>query len=87
MVDRYAVSVVKDRTVVGHLPRKISRVCSLFLRCGVITCEITGRKCYSKDLVQGGLEVPCILILKSDNKQELEKSKKIIKCEGKLLYL
>lgn len=30
-IDRYAVMVVKDGTTVGHLPKKISRTCSLFL--------------------------------------------------------
>ena len=30
--DKYAVAVKKDGTIVGHLPRKVSRVCSLFLR-------------------------------------------------------
>ena len=29
--DRYAVSVQKDGQIVGHLPRKISRLCSLFI--------------------------------------------------------
>ena len=27
--DMYAVAVIKDCTIVGHLPRKISRICSL----------------------------------------------------------
>ena len=33
MIDSYAVSVVKDDIIVGHLPRlgAISRICSLFL--------------------------------------------------------
>ena len=30
--DRYAVAVKKEGTIMGHLPRKVSRVCSLFLR-------------------------------------------------------
>ena len=30
--NRYAVTVLKDGNVIGHLPRKVSRVCSLFLR-------------------------------------------------------
>ena len=30
--DRYAVAVTKDGTVIGHLLRKVSRNCSLFLR-------------------------------------------------------
>ena len=29
--DRYAVAVIKNEEIVGHLPRNISRVCSLFL--------------------------------------------------------
>ena len=42
--DKYAVSVVKNEIVVGHLPRKISRSCSLFLHFGGgIMCVITGR--------------------------------------------
>ena len=32
--DRYAVVVIKDDIVIGHLPRNISRVCSLFLHRG-----------------------------------------------------
>ena len=27
--DMYAVAVIKDSTIVGHLPRKISRICTL----------------------------------------------------------
>ena len=41
VLDRYAVSVLKDGDIVGHLPRKISKVCSLFLRRGdSISCEM-----------------------------------------------
>ena len=29
--DRYAVSILRGSDIVGHLPQKISRVCSLFL--------------------------------------------------------
>ena len=32
--DQYAISVMKDEITVGHLPRKLSRMCSLFLRRG-----------------------------------------------------
>ena len=61
--DPFAVMVVKSRTTVGHLPRKISCTCSMFLRKGgLISCEVTGKRQYSRDLVQGGLEVPCTLI-------------------------
>ena len=46
--DRYAVAVKMEGTVVGHLPRKISRLCSLFLRRGgAILCTVTGGRRYS----------------------------------------
>ena len=78
-IDRYAVSVFKNGTVVGHLPKRISRVCSSFIHHGgEIMCEVTGRRRYSRDLVQGGLELPCTLIMKS-NKKELDKVKQLLK--------
>ena len=56
--DHYAVAVIKDDVVVGHLPRKISRVSSLFIRRGgTIRCRVLGRRRYSSDLPQGGLEI------------------------------
>ena len=84
--DRYAVAVAYkchmdddndtlDDTTVGHLPRKISGVFSLFLRRGIsIKCEITGHIRYSSDLSQGGLEIPCLLILEG-SKTETSKIK------------
>ena len=59
--DRFAVAVVKGSDVVGHVPRKISTICSLFLISGTIRCEVSGNRQYSADLDQGGLEVPCKL--------------------------
>ena len=29
--DQYAVAVKNEGTIIGHLPRKVSRVCSRFL--------------------------------------------------------
>ena len=76
--DRYAVAVKKSQTVVGHLPRKISRVCSLFLRRGgVIECTVTGKQRYSVDLPQGGLEISCSLLFMATH-QELSKLKKLL---------
>ncbi len=55
----YAVSVHKS-FVVGHVPRTISAVCSLFVRQGrSISCQVTGNRRYLVDLPQGGLELPC----------------------------
>ena len=57
--DPYAVAVMNHGVVAGHVPRFISAVCSMFLRRGgEISCEITGRRQYSSDLPQGGLELP-----------------------------
>ena len=79
--DRYAVSVKKDGTIIGHLPRKVSRVCSLFLRRGgMIRCTVTGRRRYSGDLPQGGLEIPCILAFYNTTKpKELAIVKRLLK--------
>lgn len=61
MADQYAVAVIKeevesgtsDHAVVGHLPRKISAACSLFIG-GSIMCVVMSSRRYSRDLPQGG---------------------------------
>ena len=51
MADRYAVAVLKQETIIEHFPRKISKVCSLFLRRGgSIRCTVTGSRRHSSDL-------------------------------------
>ena len=76
----FSVSVHKsDRTIVGHLPKKISSVCSLFMRRkGTIQCEVTGTRRYSVDLPQGGLEVPCKVIFEGPANQ-VRKAERIIR--------
>lgn len=62
----------EESIIVGHLPRKISCVCSLFIRRGgTITCKVSGRR-HSADLLQGGLEIPCQLIFEG-KKEDIEK--------------
>ena len=72
--NRYAVAVIKDDVIIGHLPRKVSRLCSL----EVDALYITGRKHYSADLPQGGLEVPCLLLFRAPSK-EIQKLKSFMK--------
>ena len=61
--DPFAVAVMKDSNIVGHLPRSISCICSLFLRhSGSLKCRIVGGRRRSVDLPQGGLEIPCVLL-------------------------
>ena len=63
--DPYAVAVTRDSTVVGHVPRKLSAACALFLRTqGTIVCTVMGTRRFSDDLPQGGLEVPCLLMFR-----------------------
>ena len=73
VVDRYAVAVKKDSgKTVGHMPKKISRMCSSFLQQGyVFTATVTGCCRYSSDLLQGGLEIPCDLRFLGDKKASL----------------
>ena len=43
--DEYAVAVVKNGSVVGHVPRMMSQVCWYFLnRGGRMKCEVTGHR-------------------------------------------
>ena len=81
--DRYAVAVKKDGTVIGHLPRKVSRVCSLFLRRGgTIRCVVAGPRRFSGDLPKGGLEIPCTLsFYNTDKPKELNKVKQLLKLD------
>ena len=58
--DRYAVAIMNGTNIVGHVPRKISYICYIFLlHSGSIICRVTGPRQYSQDLEQGGLDVPC----------------------------
>ena len=79
--DMYAVAVKRDGiSIVGHVPRTISTPCHLFLRKGSnITCEITGSREFSRDLPQGGLDVPCHLIFEASKDLKLiDKVKKVM---------
>ena len=63
--DIHAVAVkgnIVGTTTVGHVPKKISAICSIFIRRGgTINCIVDGVRRFSTDLPQGGLEIPCIL--------------------------
>ena len=67
--DRCAVAIVKDGQIIGHLPHKLSKI--RLRRGGTIVCTVIGYRRYSSDLPQGGLEIPCTLILKLSQKKSL----------------
>ena len=72
--DRYAVAVKKLSRVVGHVPRRISTLCYVFLRRGgAISCIVTGTRRYSYDLTQGGMEIPCQLKFTGDDTQKIKR--------------
>ena len=74
-VDRYAVAVLKNDTIVRLIPKKISRICFLFIRRGgTIVCTPMRGKRYSADLSQGGLEIRCKLVFIGEQ-SEVEKVK------------
>ena len=66
LCDSQAVAIKKEIShmlqVVGHVPRRISSICLIFIRRGGITkCTVTGCHRYSSDLSQRDREVPCKL--------------------------
>jgi len=84
--DPFAVKVIKVGETVGHLPKKISSTCSLFiLNGGSISCKVTDpHRRYSSDLVQGGLEIPCIIILQG-TKELIDKARKLLAISGEII--
>jgi len=77
--DPSSVAVNRGTVVVGHVPRMLSTVCSIFIcREGTISCRVNGSWRYSSDLPQGGLEVPCILTFSTPDACVSEKTKKLV---------
>lgn len=77
--DPFAVAVVRSRDTVGHVPKKISSVCSMFLlRGGTIHCRVIASRRYSGDLPQGGLEIPCMLTFEGSSK-DVAKATRLVK--------
>ena len=59
----FAVAIMKDSQVVGHIPCTISCTCTLFIRHGSsILATVPGarRHCTYRRLDKGGVELPCI---------------------------
>ena len=85
--DTHAVAVTKADIIVGHVPRIISPICSIFIRRGgTIKCLITDVRQYSYDLPQGGLEVPCVYTFEAGNDNESTKTQKALRNGGYKLF-
>ena len=87
--DPYAMGVyakisgkIIDETLVGHIPREISRFCCYFVRYGgAFTARVRQTKFRRSPLPQGGLEIPISLrIWQADSSNSVyEKMKKFFK--------
>ena len=76
--DPFAVALVKNGTIVEHMPKKLSALSSVFLCSGSIECQLTGSKKFLRDLPQGGLEIPCKYIFRGKS-IEIKKVSHVIK--------
>ena len=62
----FAIKVCRplDRKIVGHLPIEISRITRFIIARGaIVEAQLTAAHYRRSPLVQGGLEIPCSLIL------------------------
>ena len=78
--DKYAVAVHLNNclTVVGHIPREITRTCHFFIKNkGEITGEVSGglQHCTA---ACGGVEVPCLLTFYHQDTRVLGKAKELL---------
>ena len=77
-----------ESTIVGHVPRRISPLCSVFIRRGgSITCIVDGPRRHSADLPQGGLELPCKLKFIAPNLLECNKMEKLVRSSLEMRHL
>ena len=76
--DKFAVKVVKNNEIVGHLPREYSRILWYFIaRGGKICVEVTGRRRHCKELC-GGMEIPCRLVFSCSSKVKINRLKELL---------
>ena len=60
VADKYAMALKLDGKTIGHIPMFLSKIAYFFLKNGgTLEVEINGPRQYSRDLDQGGLELPC----------------------------
>lgn len=87
--DRYAIAVMKRlpgtlvASVVGHLPREISRFTYFIIVHGAkVSCKVVNVHHRRSPLVQGGLEIPCEVIVEMEmtnkNSLAIDKYKQLV---------
>ena len=74
--DKYAIAIISNNEIVGHVPKFLSKLTFFFLKHGAtLTVKVTGERRYSFDLLQGGMEIPVELIYKSEKKELIDQMK------------
>ena len=79
-VDKFAVKVIKNNEIVGHLPHEYSRIlwCTSWkARGGKICVKVTGRRRHCKQLC-GGMEIPCRLVFSCSSKVKINRLKELL---------
>ena len=73
------MATLSDGRIVGHVPQRISPVCSIFIRRGgSITCTVSDCRRYSADLEPRGLEISCKIKFSTSSSAEKEKAEKLV---------
>ena len=76
--DKFAVKVVKNNEIVGHLPHKYLQTLWYFIAHGEKICvEVTGCRCHCKQLC-GGMEIPCRSVFSCSSKVKINHLKEIL---------
>ena len=66
--DPFAVRLKRGEETVGYVPREISNICWLFIHRGSLTTEVTHCAKWRSPILQGDLEIPCVLRFKGSLK-------------------
>ena len=66
--DKYAIALKQKDVIVGHIPKFLSKITYFNLKHGGhLLVEIIRKRQYSKDLPQGGMELPALYVFKTTN--------------------
>ena len=75
-VHKFAVKVVKNNEIVGHLPREYLRILWYFIAHGRKICmDVTGRR---RQQLCGGMEIPCRLLFSCSSKVKINRLKELL---------
>ena len=66
--DKYAIALKQKDVIVGHIPKFLSKITYFYLKhSGDLLVEIIGKRQYSRDLPQDGMELPALYVFKTTN--------------------